>query len=490
MHGEGTKKYSVLEAVGSSERISMKIAQHHSSTLLSCIFLAALLACTQIETSPIATSEQAVEPTLPLIVASPNPSAGTLCADLQPVLITEFEVYAVPSLPEPVARVPFRDPVFGTCLVRVTDRNTDLSPDDPSRGLKNEYSRVQSFNANQSLILARGIAATWYVYNAQTLKPMKQVPLGEEPRWDAADPNRIYYTEETRLLAFDLSTSQVSLIHDFAGDFPGQTLSSVWTRYEGSPSADTRYWGLMAEDENWLTAAFLIYDRQTDKVVATRDIRGWSEIEREIDSVTISPLGDYFLAYLDDYCPQGQLGTEDDPCGLMIYDRTLSQGRGLLRIVGHSDTALDAQGREVLIYQDIDTDSLAMLDLRTGIITPLWPIDFNHTAIGLHISGRALRTPGWAVISTHDGDPASYTWMDDQVFLIELKAGGRVVRLVHTHSLVDENQEHDYWAEPHASASWDLTHIVFTTNWERSGTEEVEVFLIDLPSDWAVQLPK
>jgi hypothetical protein len=435
------------------------------------------------------TLEGEVTPTLSFSVANPSKNTGTFCADAQPAFITSFEVYTESSLPEPAARVPFHDPVFGTCLVRVTDRNTDLSPDDPSRGLKNEYSRVQSFNADQSLLLVRGIAATWYVYNARTLEPVAYLPLGEEPRWDAMDPSRLYYTEETRLLAFDLSTSQASLFHEFAEDFPGQTLSRVWTRYEGSPSADTRYWGLMAEDENWLTSAFLVYDRQTDQVSATRDIREWSEIDREIDSVTISPLGKYFLVYLDDYCPPGQLGSEADPCGLMVYDQTLNHGRGLLRIVGHSDTALDTHGREVLVYQDIDTDSLAMLDLESGIVTPLWSIDFSHTAIGLHISGRALRSPGWAVISTHDGDPASYTWMDDQVFLIELKANGRIVRLAHTHSRVDENQEHDYWAEPHASANWDLTRIVFTTNWGRSGMEEVEMFMIELPSDWMTQFP-
>jgi len=58
---------------------------------------------------------------------------------------------------EPVARVPFRDPVFGTCVVRVTDRHADLAPGDSSPGLKNEYSRVQSFNADGSRILVTGL---------------------------------------------------------------------------------------------------------------------------------------------------------------------------------------------------------------------------------------------------------------------------------------------------------------------------------------------
>ena len=167
----------------------------------------------------------------------------------------------------------------------------------------------------------------------------------------------------------------------------------------------------------------------------------------------------------------------------MVYDRTLQNGRGLLRLAGHSDTALDAQGREVLVYQDIDTDHIAMLDLASGAVTPLWPIDFTHTSIGLHLSGRAFDRPGWAVVSTYDGDAASHTWMDDQVFLVELRANGRVVRLAHTRSLVDENQEHDYWAEPQATANRDLSRILFTTNWGRSGTDQVETVLVQVPPE-------
>ena len=79
--------------------------------------------------------------------------------------------------------------------------------------------------------------------------------------------------------------------------------------------------------------------------------------------------------------------------------------------------------------------------------------------------------------------------MDDQVFAVELEPGGRVVRLAHTHSLVDPDQEHDYWAEPHASVNRDFSRILFTSNWGRSGTEEVEMFLIDLPAAWIEQLP-
>ncbi len=465
---------------------------------LILVLLIPILACNgstspppDAETStPAARATSAPAPsTSPLPTTSAPDSASVLCPEPQPPLVTDFDVYQTPDLAEPSPRVPFQDPTFGTCLVRVTDRAADLSPDDMSAGLKNEYSRVQSFNADGTRLLVMGIEATWYLYDANTLRPLGTLPIGTEPRWDPQDPDIIYYSDETRLMAYDVPADEQTLVHDFAADFPDQTLAAVWTRWEGRPSADGRYWGLMAEDEDWQAVAFLVYDRQTDQVVGNRDMRSVPGVDEDIDHVTISPLGTYFVASFDLYCEEGQLGDDGHPCGLMVYDRDLTNGRSLLRIIGHYDLALGANGQEVIIFQDIDEDSISMLDLATGTVTPLWPIDFSHTAIGLHFSGCAFDRPGWALVSTHDGDPEAYTWMDDQVFAIELKPDGRVVRLAHTHSLVDEDQEHDYWAEPHASVNPDFTRVLFTSNWGRSGTGEVEMFLITLPPDWPEQLP-
>ncbi len=416
--------------------------------------------------------------TLPPPAASPAltklPSDQLVCAGAQPPVVTREGITQAPNLSEPPARLPFRDPVFGTCLVRVTDRAKDIAASDASEGLKNEYSRVQSFNANETRLLARSTDAYWYLYDASTLQPLGQLPLdGVDPRWDAQDPDRLYYSQETRLMALNVTTGESSIIHEFAGDFPGQSLTAVWTRYEGSPSVDGLYWGLMAQDQDWKVVAYLVYDLTRDQVIAKRSIE-----PAEVDNVTISPLGKYFLAYNDTYCEPGQPGSDSHPCGLMVYDRDLKNGRSLLRIIGHSDTALDAQGREVLVYQDIDTDHIAMLDLASGKINPLWPIDFTFTPIGLHISGRAFNRPGWVVVSTHDGDAASHTWMDDQVFAMELKPGGQIIHLAHTHTIIDTNMEQDYWAEPQVSTNRDMTRILFTSNWGRSGTAAVEMFMI------------
>jgi hypothetical protein len=422
------------------------------------------------------------------VAVPPDAASPTGCAayadGFSPILGTE--VYAVPDLSEPAPRQWFVDPTFGTCLVRVTDRAHDLSSDDDSTGLVNEYARVQSFNADGSRILVHGTSGTWYLYDARTLLPVAELPLSVEPRWDSSDPDLLYYSDETRLMAYDVQMDEQRVVHDFAGDLSGQSLSAVWMREEGRPSRDSRYWGLMAEDDEWETVAFVVYDRIADQVTV-RDVRGLPGVEDGIDHVTISPLGTYYLASFDRYCEPGSLGDDAHPCGLMVYDRDLAQGRSLLRIIGHYDPALDAQGREVIVYQDIDTDEISMLDLVSGTVTPLWPIDFSHTGIGLHFSGLAYNRPGWAVVSTHDDDPSTYTWMDDQVLAIELQPRGRVVHLAHTHSVVDDEQEMDYWAEPHASVNSDLTRILFSTNWGRSGSGQVEMFMLELPPGWLDQ---
>ncbi len=430
--------------------------------------------------------DQQIQETPPTI--KPPPTGDCPSYPSEATFITGTSVYTMPDFSEYPARQWFTDPTFDTCVVRVTDRDNDKSSDDISQGLVNEYARVQSFNADGSRLIVHGTDGTWYLYNAQTLQPISQLPLDAEPRWDASDPDIIYYNADTRLLYYNVHTGQGDEIRDFSNDISDPNLVAVWTRHEGRPSRDSRYWGLMAQVEqagDWITSYFLVYDKQTDQVIK-RDISALPGVSEGIDHVTISPLGDYFIASFDRYCEHGQLGTDANPCGMMVYDSNLTNGRGLLRIIGHYDPVLDAQGREVVIYQDIDTDHISMVDLETGIITPLWEIDFSHTAIGFHFSGLGYGAPGWAVVSTHDDDPTIHTWMDYQVFLVELKANGRVVRLAHTHSIVDEEQDVEtyYWAEPHASTNSDLTRIVFTTNWGRYDSPGVEMYMIALPQDW------
>jgi hypothetical protein len=396
--------------------------------VFSLLAALALFACSLIPAIKQATAAPGGEEPGGLILTKVPPApASLLCTDPQPPFVTRFEVRQAPQMEEPAARLPFRDPVFRSCIVRVSDRRADLAAGDTSPGLKNEYSRVQSFNADGSLILVRGVDGTWYVYSAATLQPLGQVPIVMDPRWSATDPFVIYYASDTHLMSYNLQTSITATVHDFTADAPGAIM--VWTRYEGSPSADGRYWGLMAEDEHWLTSAYIVYDLQTDTVLATRDLRTWPDDERQADSVTISPLGNYFLVQMDKYCELDKLGTDARPCGLMVYDRNLQNGRGLLRTVGHSDTALDAQAREVFVYQDIDTDNYPCSTWKevssplsgrwisvtqpSGSMSPGAPSSIPAGSWSPRTTATQHLIPGWTTRSSPSNSKptgASYAW--------------------------------------------------------------------------------
>ncbi|MBM3189999.1 MAG: hypothetical protein FJZ90_14910, partial [Chloroflexi bacterium] len=144
--------------------------------------------------------------------------------------VTGQGVYAMPVLAEPAPRQWFSDPTFGACLVRVTDRDHDLDPEDGSPGITHEYARVQAFNADESRLLARSTDGYWYLYDAQTLLPLKRLPLDREPCWDAQDPRIVYHTSDTSLLSYNVQTDQEAELHDFASNLPGQSIAAVWTR--------------------------------------------------------------------------------------------------------------------------------------------------------------------------------------------------------------------------------------------------------------------
>jgi hypothetical protein len=406
-------------------------------------------------------------------------------------------------MPLPAPRQPFIDPAFGTCVARVTDSANDF--EDPQVNLKNEYSRVQSFNADESLILVYGPeSGDRFLYDAHTLEPIQRLSVNiSEPRWDAQNPYRFtfsrWFDDDSRLYAAELTPNgdhfdiTESVVHDFTGELPPEwNATYIWHRWEGSPSNDSRFDSFMVEDADFLTRGLLSYDWATDKILGMYSVP--NPENNEPDNVGMSPSGEYVMAQFE-CCPEGQMGTYETPCGAMVYTRDLNQGWGISRCIGHSDMTWDTSGNEVIIHQETDTDQIVMTDLGTGETTTLLELDFSGGIYGLHISGRAFGRPGWVAVSVHPEDIApdwsNPFWMVGTITALELSPNPRVVQLAHHHTLRDESAEDGgYFAEAHVSTNRDFTRLLFTSNWEQTnGTNVVEMYVIALPDDWIDHLP-
>jgi hypothetical protein len=384
--------------------------------------------------------------------------------------VTGTQLFPIPAIPPPGKCQVVSDPVFKTKVSRVTDRAQDGYTDDV---ILNHYSKADYENSDGTrVLLLTPKNMIWHLYDTTNLRRLKTVALGSssqpEPRWDDQDPALLYYVDGVRLMSLNVASGQRATIHDFSGDVPGA--QTIGTGVEGDASVDRNRWCFMARDSGDSVVAVVAYDRPQNAVIGKKT----GGIDPTIDWVGTSLSGRHCI-----------LGSDSG---------TVAHGVGFGKQVamppganGHADLALTKAGRDVLVYQNNDTDWIAMADLDTGAETNLVQIPFTtNTDIGLHFSGNCTRTPGWVLVSTYGRkEPSgSHTWMDHHLFMVELKPGPRVWRVASTYSYMG-----DYWAEAIASVNRAGTRVYWGSNWGQASLDRIETFVALLPVGWPSQVP-
>jgi hypothetical protein len=397
---------------------------------------------------------------------------------------------AQPAMNKPAKGTVFREPNFNTCVVRATDH----AAEPPTTFARNDYSRRQAFNADNTYFIIYSNDGWWHLYDANTLKHLRKlsprVPnpstpaqyhmAGDaEPQWHPTDPNILYYLPTnggTKLLKLDVRTNAYSVAADFAGKLPswGSSASHIWTKSEGSPSADGRYWGFQVENSNFGLLGYMVWDLQENRLV------GSMQNSSRPDHSSMSAAGRWFI-------------TSSDSTGTWAWSRDFSTKKKLLSKSEHSDLALGPNGQDYYVsidYQsnngdvffiDIDACPAVAASATSAPLCPrtvLFPTYSNGSATALHVSGKGMRKPGWVVISTYGTTPSrngQWPWYTNKIFAVELKANPRVYPLAYTRS-----GGGGYWAEPHASVSRDFTRIIFNSNWGTSG-DNIDAYIVHIP---------
>ncbi len=357
----------------------------------------------------------------------------------------------------------FRDPVFGTCVVRVTDHASEA----PVGFARNDYSRRQAFNADDTLMIVSAGDGYWHLYDVASLRWLQRLPAlagDAEPQWEPNDPARLAFVPTNgglELSQLDVRSGVVTTLARFQGRLPWPAAAHVWTHSEGSPSVDGRYWCFMVDDAQFRSLGLVTWDRATDTITGTYSTNG-----NRPDHVSASPSGDYCVV------------SWAKPDGTVAFDRRFATRRQVNRNTEHSDLARDRNGDDVYVSIDYDFDpdgSIFMLNLRTGVRTNLLPTYLDGSATALHFSGKAFSRPGWVLVSSYARSGVQ-RWLHEKIYAVSLEANPQVRQLAHHHV-----QYSSYFTEPHASVNRDFTRIVFNSNWERSG-EDVDTYMIELPA--------
>ena len=371
-------------------------------------------------------------------------------------------VSTVPTLAKPVKGTAYRDPVHGTCGIRVTDHANEA----PSGMARHDYSRRQAFNADNSYVLVLATNGFWHLYDANTMAFLRTLsgPAGDaEIQWHPTNPKTLYYFDTNggmtlRQLHVDTNTSAVAA--SFAGKLPWADAARVWTKSEGSPSADGRYWCLMAETSSFAIRGVIVYDLQTQTLVGSRSLSA------RPDHTGMSASGRW--------CVVSHLAGNG---GTVAWDRTFTTSRQLHTTSEHSDLALNAQGHDVYVAVDYQANAgdFFMFNIDTNTRTNLFPTYLSGTATAYHVSGQAFAKPGWVLVSTYaSGSPNQ--WLHNKLFAVELRSGGRILNIGHHQSRLN-----GYFTEPQASVNRDFTRVIWASNFGTTSSTDIDAYMMYLP---------
>jgi hypothetical protein len=385
------------------------------------------------------------------------------------------------TLAKPVKGQWYKDPAYGACITRATDYKTEGTK---NAGMRNDYSRRNPFNADHSRFFTYEPGGIWHLYDANTLTHIGAIPGpggDAEPQWHPSNPALLYWIPTNGGLVINL-LNVTSNVNSVAADFlavkgirgqPGVTSIKTlwpgavhcWTKSEGSPSADGRYWGFLVNDANWGLLGFFVYDMVNDSIVGTRTDTNMP------DHCSMSPSGRWFVVSGDTtYC----------------LPRDLS-GSPVFMLGGseHSDLGLNGNGEDVYVYSHYGSFApsssvgfVAVYNLDTRERFNLWSLYENSSTTSTHISCKAFNNPGWVLISTYGHLTEPFRWFRTKIMAVEMKQNPRIFNIAHTY-----NNGETYWTETHAATSRDFTRILFNSNWNAGATvDDVDAYMAVLPA--------
>ena len=448
--------------------------------------------------TPPDTTDHAPTPTTPGTTADKtgiNPAA--LCvAELatMPLLLAGTERHLLPDNARPPFLSSTQDPVYGSCVVRVTDNAAH--PEAPAE--RNDYSRRQAFNANDTYFLLAARDGHWHLHDAATGRFIRvlnnltgatdRLAGDAEPQWHPTDPDLLYFLPRDgigmQIYQLDLKTNQVSVVADMGPQiqqhWPDASVAS--TRSEGSPSADGRYWCFMAramvDNGSWPMRGVFTWDLQEQRIVGTLNQDGTP------DHVSMSPSGKYCVVSHTTATGPGTRSYRRD-FQAPYSDSTPDTWLQLHTTSEHSDIALDPQGHDTYVSVDYQSNGgdVFMQDLETGQRTPLFSTYPGRTATALHISGKAYNRPGWVLVSTYAEHPADDSsvqglhderrqWLHRKLFAVSLTKNPDIRSIAYANS-----DAFQYEVEPQATVNRNFTRMLFNSTWNGSSMADQEVFL-------------
>ena len=368
------------------------------------------------------------------------------------------------DIPKPAYLDAYTDPSFGTTIRRISEAGA-------GRVIVPMYSTVQAWNADESrMILLDQTQDRHMLLDGMTyefLELLTDVRPGdvEQIFWDFDDPDVFYYPE--------LGT----------GEFIRYTVSSQNKDTIVNLAEVSNCDGVveMGNDIQMMSWDSDVFTWRCDTVrkfsyrISTGELTTFSIADPNDSAPAAAPSGDRYYHFTKVYAADG------------TPVRDLNENGGEHSCLGKMANGNDgyyaisfAQGPEGGCLGDIIAH-----DLTTGECTPIISQEqgYDYSQSGTHISALAHKNTddGWLAASMIGYDRDGQDLLDQE--LVIARADGdniEVYRIGHHRS---DEQEFDYYGEPHAVISPTGTRVLFGSDW--SGAEDggsVDAYVVELPA--------
>ena len=433
-------------------------------------------------------------------------SVSPLCKDmLAPftALTAGPEVGALPNTQRPATGVATKDPVWNSCVVRVTN-HAETQPASPVHVPSN---RQQAFNADDSAFLLKNSQGEWHLYSPKTGKPIRKLQhiRGEaEPQWDPKDPNVLYYMnpygEGMKIFRLTIDPSPNGLDKVTVEADMSAALNRPWPdatharSINGSPSFDGNTWCLMAQyqaaDGTTKTSGIFSWNLREKKLVGTL-----SNLPGSPTSITTSPSGSHCVAHYP--YPHGAEAYKNDFSS--PYSATVSGTS--LKIVGdvyldYADVVRNGKGEDVYAGFDVyrNPNVVYTVNLTSGEArkTPLFATSFGKDSdTGLQISGRAINRSGWVLVTAfgerHEGVQnlkganSQRKWLHRKAFALNIDTR-QILSIANVHhEWPSDTAKGRVWPRPNGTVNRDFTRMLFESDWNSENDRDIDTYLVEIP---------
>ena len=358
-----------------------------------------------------------------------------------------------------------KDPSFGTTIRRISDAGN-------GNIIKPMYSTVQAWNADESLMIlydqSKGVHQLLDGMTYQFIRNLDDIRPDdiEQLFWDFDNPNVLYYLElkTDDFIRYNPRTKAKEVLVNLDDATPNCTGSISLGNDVQMMSWDSDVVGFRCNNDKAYS-----YRISTGKVTefAISDVAYYAPMP--------GPSGNLFYHNTDVYGANGQ------------KVRSLNQAKVEHSCLGKLPNDHDAnfsiafaEGPSGGCIGDIIAH-----DLVTGECFPVISQSqgYDYPQSGTHISALAHKNTqgGWVAASMVGYDEDGQALLDQELVIARAEKGNvKVCRIGHHRS---DEQQFDYWGEPHAVISPTGTRVLFGS--DRSGSEDgrsVDSYVVELPS--------